>query len=56
VQTRLYLVEAPEEVARARCRDRTSGGYILGESGYDALRWKFEPLGPDEPHEVIASA
>lgn len=55
VPVRLYLVEALEEVARARCRERTSGGYVLGESGYDALRWKFEPLGPDEPHEVVTS-
>jgi predicted kinase len=55
VRVRLYLAAVPEEVARARCRERTSGGYVLGESGYDSLRRKFEPLGPDEPHEVIAS-
>lgn len=49
----LYSVSAPDEVAKARCRDRVAGGYVLGERGFDALRSKFEPLEPDEDHVVV---
>jgi predicted kinase len=50
----LYLVSAPDEVARGRCRDRIEGGYVLGEAGFDALWSKFEPLEPDEDHVVVS--
>jgi predicted kinase len=53
---RLYLIQSPDDVARARCRERNrrlGADYHISDEAFDALRSTFEPLGPDEEHEVI---
>ena len=53
---RLYLVRCPEDIARARCRERNrnlGADYHITDEGFDALRTKFEPLGSDEEHELV---
>jgi len=53
---RLYLVRCPDDIARARCRERNKNlgaDYHISDEGYDALRSKFEPLGSDEEHELV---
>lgn len=56
---RLYWVRCPEEVARARCRQRNirlAGDYFIDDEAFDRLRARFEPLEPDESFEVIDTA
>jgi len=53
---KLYRVICDEEVARARCLARNAnpaGTFVIEALGFEALRGKFEPLGSDEPHELI---
>jgi predicted kinase len=53
---RLYSVVCPDEVARSRCRERNaqaSSDYRISETAYDELRGKFEPLGTDEPADIV---
>jgi predicted kinase len=53
---RLYLVQSPDDIARARCRERNrrpGADYRISDEAFDALRSKFQPLGPDEEHEEI---
>jgi len=56
---RLYWVRCPDEVARARCRERNlrlAGDYLIDDEAFDRLRERFEPLQPDENFELIERA
>ena len=53
---RLYALSCPHDVARSRCAERSKQdgrGYRISVEAYDALRSKFEPLGPEEDAVVI---
>jgi predicted kinase len=53
---KLYRITCDENVARARCLARNShpsGVFIIDAPAFEVLRAKFEPLGPDEPCELI---
>jgi hypothetical protein len=53
---RLYHVLCDDAVARRRCMARNDDGaasFLIDEAAFDDLRSKFEPLGPDEPAEII---
>ena len=53
---RLYWIRCSAEVARARCleRKRACGAdYEIDDSTFEALRVKYEPLGPDEDYEAV---
>lgn len=55
-EVKLYRVVCDEDVARARCLARNAnpnGAFMIDALAFDALRAKFEPLGPDEPYELI---
>jgi predicted kinase len=52
----LYWVRCPDEVARERCRERNTvrvGAYHISDEGFAEMRSRFEPLDPDEEHELI---
>lgn len=50
---RLYSLQCSRETAIARCQARRQEhAYDLDADAYDALRWKFEPLGVDEAAEI----
>ncbi len=52
---RLYHLAAPDEEAWARVERRNAepGALFIARSTFDRLRGRYEPLGPDEPHEVV---
>ena len=55
-EVRLYHVRCSEEEARRRCRERNrvlGTSFHIDDAAYDALRARFESLGPDEPFESI---
>ena len=55
-EVRLYRVVCDEVVARMRCLARNTnpvGVFVVDALAFDALRAKFELLGPDEPRELI---
>lgn len=54
--TKLYHLRCSEETARKRCRNRNQdlrGSLFIADETFDALKLRFEPLDPDEEHEVI---
>jgi len=54
--TRIYAVLCSEQTARARCLARNldlGGSLFIAPETFDALRSRFQPLGADEPHEVV---
>ena len=53
---RLYSLQCAEATARARCRNRNAniqGRLYIADATFDSLRSRWEPLQPDEPHELI---
>jgi predicted kinase len=56
----LYRVQCPEEIARARCSVRNDQSdiarYEVDATMFNALRAKFEELGPDEPFTTVETA
>lgn len=55
-ETKLYFLRCPDEVALTRCRQRNEsleGSLLITDHTYELLRDRFEPLGDDEPHEII---
>ena len=55
-ETRLYAVVCADEVARARCLSRNADpgrSFVIDEAAFEALRVKFEPLGPDEVFDLV---
>jgi predicted kinase len=54
---RLYHLACPEEEAWARVARRNDepGSLIIARSTFDHLRERYEPLGEDEPHEVVGA-
>jgi predicted kinase len=55
VITRLYRLDCPDEEALRRCvaRNGSPGQFLISPDGFQALKREFEPLGPDEPCEVV---
>lgn len=54
--TKLYFVRCADDVALARAlaRNESLGGSLyINENTFAVLRDRFEPLGLDEPHEVV---
>ncbi len=51
----LYALSTPEEVARARLRQRNQdpGSLYIAESTYNDLRPRFGPLEADEAHVLV---
>lgn len=50
-ECRLYCLTCPDEIARRRIEDRNEnldGSLFIAPATYDALKTRFEPLGPDE--------
>ncbi|HKT83767.1 MAG TPA: AAA family ATPase [Solirubrobacterales bacterium] len=55
-ETRLYAVVCADEVAKARCLSRNAHpgwSFSIGETAFEALRAKLEPVGPDEAFELV---
>lgn len=52
---RLYHLELPDEEAWARVERRNAepGALLVARTTFEVLRERYEPLGPDEPHEVV---
>lgn len=49
----LHWVRTPDEVARDRCVARAGAdSFVVDSDAFEALKMKFEPLGPDEDHVV----
>ena len=54
--TKIYFVSCSEATARERCLRRNEnpeGSLIVSENTFDVLKSRFEPLGPDEPFELV---
>lgn len=54
--TKLYFVRCSETTARARCLRRNEhpeGSLFVAESTFEILKSRFEPLGSDEPFELV---
>jgi predicted kinase len=54
--TRLYRVDCPADEALRRCLHRNGidhSSFVIDTSAFVALAAKVEPLGLDEPHELI---
>jgi hypothetical protein len=50
-ECRLYRLTCPDEIARRRIEDRNEdldASLLIAPATYDALKARFEPLGPDE--------
>lgn len=55
-ETRLYAVVCTDEVAKARCLSRNADpdrSFSIDEAAFEALRAKFEPVGPDEVFDLV---
>jgi predicted kinase len=55
-ETKLYFVRCTEATARRRCHDRNrnpGGSLHIADETFDLLKTRFEPLGPDEPFELV---
>ena len=55
-ETKLYFVRCTEDTARRRCRERNrdpGGSLHIADETFDVLKARFEPLGPDEPFELV---
>jgi predicted kinase len=53
---RLYRIWCSDDVARARCRERNKrlgASYHVSDEGFEEMRSRFEPLDPDEQHDVV---
>jgi predicted kinase len=54
--SKLYYLRCPDAVALKRCLARNSSGddaIFVDEGIFKFLRDRFEPLGDDEPHDLI---
>jgi predicted kinase len=54
--TKLYFVRCTEALARRRCLERNHDpgtSLIVSGNTFERLRTRFEPLGPDEPFELV---
>jgi predicted kinase len=54
--TKLYFVRCAEETARARCLRRNEDpkdSLVVTENTFEVLKSRFEPLGADEPFELV---
>ena len=54
--TDLYFVRCSEATARARCvrrNENPGSSLIVTENTFEVLRARFQPLGPDEPFELV---
>jgi predicted kinase len=52
----LYWLRCPDDVARQRCLERNAlreAAYHITDEAFDQMRSRFEPLDPDEEHELI---
>lgn len=52
----LYAVVCADEVAKARCLSRNADpgrSFSIDEAAFEALRAKFEHVGPDEAFELV---
>ena len=50
-ECRLYRLTCPDEIARQRIEGRNEdldASLFIAPAAYDALKARFEPLGPDE--------
>jgi predicted kinase len=55
---RLYCVRCSETTARERCRRRNldpGKSLFIADHTFDILKKRFEPLAPDEPHELVVT-
>jgi predicted kinase len=55
-RTKIYYVRCSEEAARARCRTRNQDpgdSLFIADATFETLKARFEPLGPDEPFELV---
>lgn len=54
-ETRLYRLDCPDEVARARClaRNGTPGAFLISAEGFELIKQHFEPLAADEVCEAV---
>ena len=52
---RLYWIRCSQEVARERCRTRTSrhGTLYIDENAFDVINARVEPLGSEEAFELV---
>lgn len=56
---RLYQVVCDDNVAQARClarNDHPDGSFRIDPAAFEELKSKFEPLGEDEPREVVETS
>jgi hypothetical protein len=54
--TKLYWVRCADAVALERCRARNrslGGALYIADATFEALKARFEPLGPDEAYELL---
>jgi len=54
-ETQLYWLRCSDELALARClaRNGAAGAFLISEQGFRELKSHFQPLGGDEPHELV---
>lgn len=58
VETALFWVQCPDDTALRRClaRNGTTGSFLITHEGFQEMRSRFEPLGPDEEFIAIQTA
>jgi predicted kinase len=58
VNHKLYFLDAPEEVLKERVRKRNEnlqGSLYIDDHAFELFKTRFEPLGEDEEHVLIAT-
>jgi len=56
VDSKLYFVTCAEQLMLERCRTRNQdlqGSLVIEDNTFEALKSRFEPLGDDEPFELV---
>jgi len=58
VQTQLYWLRCPDDVALTRCltRNGAADAFLFSEQGFYELKPHFQPPDTDEPHALVETA
>ena len=58
VEAKVFWIQCPDDVALRRClaRNGNMDSFLITEEGFQEMKSRFEPLGPDEEFIAIANA
>ena len=57
VEAQIFWIQCPDDVALRRClaRNGRADSFLITEEGFQEMKSRFEPLGPDEEFIAVAN-